>query len=574
MRGVFSRRGVTALTALLGYLLIAFVLTLPAWGDPTRNFAGGPGDPYKFMNFMGWVTHALGHRQNPLFASLLNYPRGVNLTWDTAMPLAAVLMWPVRAAFGVVAMYNVWLLIALTLDGWCTYLWLRRHTRHAAAAFVGGALLALGPYTYAHGTGHLNLVSFFPIPLMLILLERAVMAGAFRWRLAVAFGLLAAAQFYLAEELVALFAVGAVAALMIALLLHLRRSIDHIAGVASTIALSVVVFVVLAAPLLAFQFRGAGRVHGLLHPANVYVTDVSNLVIPTTWTLVQVPGLSGSQLASIEARWAEPTAYVGVFLIALSIYAAVRFWRHPLVPVVALATLVVELFSFGPTLHVASTVTTLAMPATLFQHLPVLGNLIPGRLSLIAMFGFAFLLAVCFDRTLFSNPARSVVGSLLSLAALVTVLPANTIPVTTTVTPQYFTSDSGARALPENTVALVLPYADEQPIDGTPMLWQAAADYHFALMDGLAITENTKGQIVFLRADNPVYAALHSIQASGAVPAETGAERQALMAELTADRVNLIIVGPMQERDLAIRFVTWFMGGPPQDVQGVSLWRV
>ncbi len=562
-----------AATALAGYLLIAFLLTLHAWSNPTHSWTGGPGDPYKFMDFLGWIPHQIASGHNPLLMSAIDAPYGVNLAWETPVPLAAILTWPITATLGVVAAYNVWIALALALDGWCTYLWLRGHTQRSLAAFVGGALLAAGPYAYAHATGHLNLVSFFPIPLVFIAVERLVRAPGLRWRLGIAIGALMAAQLYFAEELVVQIVIAVGVALVVAALLNARRTGDVLRGVLPTAVVSVGVLAVLAAPLLAMQFLGPRKVHGRIQPTNVYVTDVANLVLPTKLTWLQPLGLSAQARAAITAHWAEPTAYVGVFLLALTVYAAIRWWRVPFVRVALISTVVIEVLSFGPTLHVASDITSVPLPSQIFTSLPLLENLIPGRLSLLAEFGFAFFLALTLDRTLFSSPRRGIVGSALAVLAVVTVAPAGALASSTAPIPGYFTSNTGARALPPGTVALVGPYVDNGTTDAVSMLWQAESDYHISLIDALAITVNQQDHVSFLEV-NAIFHAFSSIQLMGVLPPETSEERQQIDAVLQADHVSLIVLGPMQHRNEAVAFVSWLTAMEPQLTDDVAVWRV
>src|SRR5438552_808857 len=115
----------------LGYLGLAFLTSAGVWAHPTSSWPGTPGDPYKFMDFLAWIPHQLGAGHNPLYMRAIDYPQGVNLAWETPVPLAAILMWPITATAGPVAAYNSWFALALALDGWCTFFWLRRHTRSA-----------------------------------------------------------------------------------------------------------------------------------------------------------------------------------------------------------------------------------------------------------------------------------------------------------------------------------------------------------------------------------------------------------------------------------------------------------
>jgi hypothetical protein len=44
--------------------------------QPNKKWIGGPGDPMKFMEFLGWYPFAIGHGLNPLLNSYVNLPGG------------------------------------------------------------------------------------------------------------------------------------------------------------------------------------------------------------------------------------------------------------------------------------------------------------------------------------------------------------------------------------------------------------------------------------------------------------------------------------------------------------------
>lgn len=559
--------------ALLAYLAIAFALTADVWSSPTTSWVGNPGDPYKFMDFLAWIPHAISTGHNPLHMRAIDYPNGVNLAWETPVPLAGVVMWPLTATVGVVAAYNVWVLVALTLNGWCTYLWLRRHTRLAISAFLGGCLLELSPYVSAHVLGHLNLISFFPIPLLFLLVEQLVRSDSVRVRTGLGIGVLAAVQLYLAQELLALVAIGIACGLVVAAVMFRAEVVPRIRPVLQGLSIALLTFALLSGPDLFYQFFGPSRIHGLIHPTNIYVTDLANLVIPTDRTWLRPTGISASQMAMWTGNGSEQTGYIGLPLLVLAVYALIR-WRHRLfVRLVAITTLVVEVLSLGPHLHVGGTDTGIRLPAVVFSHLPVLDNLLPGRLSLVAAFGFACLAAIAADGSLFTSPLRKPVASALVVLSVLFVLPTAPYPTGTVGIPAYFTSSTGARALPDGTVALVGPYIDNGVEDAVPMLWQADADYHFSLIDGDAITADPAGHATFFPA-SPFRDAFSVIQMNGMLPSETAEARAMLTADLRQDGVTTVLIGPMEHRDLAIQFIDWLVGSPPRDIQGVSVWQL
>ena len=63
--------------------------------------------------FLRWLPYALATHRNPLFTTSMIEPGGVNLMWNTWIPLPALLLSPVTLLLGPVAAFNV----AVTL-GW------------------------------------------------------------------------------------------------------------------------------------------------------------------------------------------------------------------------------------------------------------------------------------------------------------------------------------------------------------------------------------------------------------------------------------------------------------------------
>lgn len=555
---------------LLGYLAVAFGFTLHAWQDPAHSWTGGPGDSFQFMSFLAWTPHAIAAHQNPLFMSALDYPRGVNLTWNTAMPLAGVVLWPITAIFGPVIAYNTVVVAAITLDGWCSFLWLRRHVRSLGAAFAAGLLLALGPFVPAHLTQP-SLLSFWPIPLMLIATERLTSdtRRPALWGLLI--GFLGAVQLYLASELVALGAIAIGVTLVVAALLDVHAARQRLLRIAAGVGTAVVAFVLLASPFVLYQLRGPYPIRGAIQPPNTYVADLQNFFVPTPLTWLW-PHSATQTLTTSWTGAAEATAYVGIPLMLLAIYAVVRWRRERLVLTAFISAAAMLVLSLGPRLHIGGMNTGIPLPAAILGHIPLLDKMLPVRFALMAYFGLALLLAVALDRTLFTGPLRFKVASVLAAVATLSIVSIVALPASTAAIPQYFTSSGEARSLPAGTVALVGPYIDDGGATALPMVWQAQADFRFALIDGLVITGDDQGHPQWIL-DNPIRAAFHQIQVSGVAPDESAALRGSLLDVLRRDGVTVVILGPMPHRDTASAFVSWLLESSPRDAQGVLVWQ-
>src|SRR5260221_2580737 len=77
------RRAVLAVLPLLAYSALAVLLFHSAWSAPSTVTVGTHGDPDTTVWYWAWIQHALSHGDNPTLTDYLNYPDGVNVTWQT-----------------------------------------------------------------------------------------------------------------------------------------------------------------------------------------------------------------------------------------------------------------------------------------------------------------------------------------------------------------------------------------------------------------------------------------------------------------------------------------------------------
>src|SRR3989442_7403210 len=127
--------------------------------------------------------------------------------WNTTAPLIGVAMAPLTLTLGGIFAYNVAETLGLATSAMAAFVMIRHYVRATdatgtVAALIGGALYGFSPYMAAHALGHPPAVTVFTAPLMLLLVDdlfvrptrKAIRAG-------VAFGVLAAVQLLLWEEL-------------------------------------------------------------------------------------------------------------------------------------------------------------------------------------------------------------------------------------------------------------------------------------------------------------------------------------------------------------------------------------
>jgi hypothetical protein len=548
---------------------MAIAFTFRAWVDPTNVWSGDNGDPQKFMEFLGWYPHAIAHGLNPLLNTSLSVPGGMNMMWDTTMPLPAVVMSPVTSIFGPVVAYNTILVVGLALDGWCTYLWLRRHVNHLSAAFVGGLIMEFGPYTGSRAVGHLNFVLVFAVPIALMAFEEIFLHQRWQpWKAGVVAGLVAAVQLLCAEEILAIFLVmGAVVAGALAIQFRHEVTRARVAYALRCFSYAAVVFLVICAYPLYFQFLGPSRVHGIINPPGVFSTDLTNLIVPNGFTALQIgPLQSAAQTFPGGAFEIESNSYVGIPMLVI---LGIMFWRwgrDPLIRTVMVSTVCAFVLALGPFLHVDGHHYPVPLPEWLLAHMPLFGNILPVRFGLFVSLGTAAVFALFVDRFVFHARAW-LVPSIAGLGVLATLTPVVPLETSAANTPRFFQSGGDFERLPQDATVLVVPF-----VSGQSMLWQAQSGYRFSLVEGVAIRPKPDGTAGFFM-PGPVLDAYKPLE-GGTQPVYNSSTRSALLAQLHSVGTSFVAVGPMANQKLAVSFTAWVLGSLPTYDQGVYLWKL
>jgi hypothetical protein len=567
------------LAIVLAYCGLAVIPYWSYWHAGGTMIAGKGGDPATDAWFLAWVPYAVLHGHNPLVTDWGNYPAGVNAITGIGMPLLGVLGAPVTLAFGAFVTTMVFFTLAFPLSAVAAYVLVRQWVSWRPAAFAGGLLYGFSPYLVAHGSSHLNLV-FVPIPpLIFLVLYRIACAGSgygwLGWGLAL--GGLCVAQFLISPEVLASTVVVGCLGLCVAVLAGGRagwaavrerwRSVLGGAGVA----------VLFAAACLAYPVwllvAGPAHVPGPVQNTSLYRGNLLGTIIPGSAMYFRTA--SSARLADTFSGGSENGLYLGVPLLILLLLGALFLWRRRVpVRVVAVVTVLAFVLSLGSRLVVGHHVyTSVPLPETFFNRVPLLNSTIAARYALYVMLGAAAMLAMVLE-AVHSRLRSAVLGAVgpavLALAALVPLLPSWPYWLTGTQVPPYFTSASRPAALaahiPEGSVAVTYPFP--LPRDADPMLWQVAAGMRFKSPGGRfvaplppAVGESVAGVFSFLSSGRPV--------------ARTPALRADLTAQLLAWHVRTVLVQAAAggQPSVVTQFFTWLLGRPPDATTGgISAW--
>jgi len=529
-----------------------------------------------------WTPHSITHGLSPFFTDYLNYPRGANLLWNLIPTVPGLLLSPSTLVMGPVFTYNLVMTLGLAASAWCAYIAINALVHDRLASLLGGLLFGFSPYMLAHSLGHPNLVICVTPPLALLILgELFVWQRLPAWRVGIGLGVLGAAQLLTTAEMLFATVFVGLAGLAVLVALHRGEAVPRLRHALPGLATAVLVFAVLAASPLVFLFFGPERVVGVVREQDIYVADLLNFVVPTHVML-----FAPSQLVDLTHKWtgddAEWNAYIGVPLLALLGFIAVRWWRTLLVRWSAILAALIAVLSLGPHLHLAGRIVfRVPLPWLLIQRLPLFENYLPARWMLFfyLLAGIALAFFVKESRQHFSGWKQRAAWIWVAVS-LLALLPAMPWPATPNPIPPFFSGPDVDR-LPAGSVALVAPFSTApgfQPGPGQdsatyPMLWQAASHMRFRMPEGWVIVTDVDGTLTGGRPPRSItQSTMIAIQQGGKAPELTPDLRAAIGKDLVRWKVENVIVGPMFNQQAMIAFFTDLIGQGPGQVGGVFIW--
>ena len=569
-RGSHRRR--THALVLLAFLLLSVAIFLPADLHATGVMIGATtADNSQHAWFLRWFPYALATHQNPLFTTNLIEPGGVNLMWNTWIPLPALLLSPLTLLLGPVASFNIAITLGVALSAWCAYLAASRFLVRRSAAVLAGAAYGFSPFIFDQSyTGHSNMVIAVIPPLMLLALNGILVRqdGSPR-RAGLLFGALMIAQFFITEELLASEAVMIVVGVACLAVMHPREVRARGRHALTCLGWALALFVPVVAYPVWFQFFGPQVPHQLIPDKNFFVTDLLNVFLPSTAQGVE-PSFARDIANHYSGNSGEWGGYVGIPMLAVVLWTAWHLWRRPLVRLSCVSAAAALVLSFGSTLHVGGTNTHVPLPGAILAHLPVLDNLVPARFAIYVALFTAVLFGVFVD----SLPPRRqstrivLVSTVLIAATFVPPLP---FPTRAAVTPAYFTASPSP--LPPGANVLVVPFSHDF-YSTQAVLWQAQAGMSFSMPQGYIINRAPSGDAEQGPPPSVTSSTLAAIAAGTATDADLSAQaRQRILAELRSWKVSEVILGPLDQHGVEMRaFLADLLGSQPVDRDGVAIW--
>jgi len=425
-RPALARRPAARQLALLaGYLAAGIILTWPNASYLTGHRLPAVRDISSYVWGLWWTAHQVVHLGNPWFTSHMAAPAGIQLGFDTTMPLPGLIMTPVTLAFGPSASFSLLSIVAPGLLCYVMYraarLWLA-----GPGAIAAGALFGLSSMLAWQEWFHLNIALgtlFLPMTL-----EAAVrLRRRPGIRQGIILGVVLGGSVLVNQE-------SAVMAVLLAAVALVPWLIGRpSAGRLRALAAGALAAGVVASPQLIAMIQQAAAGGASASPAELassyasYGAGLPGLFAPSP----QVGHFGLHGLATIY-QYRIPTESVATFGLVLSVLAVCGLaasWRRRSARLLALLWLGAAALALGPTLVIGSRVhvplattwdgvrMSVIMPYTWLVHVPGLSALREAdRLALIGLVGAAMLAGSAVDWL--CRHARPVIAVVTVLAIL------------------------------------------------------------------------------------------------------------------------------------------------------------
>jgi hypothetical protein len=408
VRAVAQRPAVRHFLLFLGYLAVGIALTWPRASYMFLGWLPKNRDPAGYVWDLWWTAHQVAHLGNPWFTSDMAAPAGIQLAFDTTMPLPGLIMTPVTLVFGPSVSFGLLTLIAPGLASYLMYraarLWLA-----APGAIAAGALFGLSSMLAWQDWYHLNIaLGMLFLPATLETAVRLRRAPAIRR--GVILGVVLGASVLVNQETAVMTVL--LAALVLVPWLASRPSLARLTAAATAAAAAVVV----ASPQLvamaqqAFHGGATANAHLLAHTGSSYGVGLAYLFAPSE--RVGSLGLSGlaSATASSAGSTGEGMPIFGVVLTALAFGGLAVSWRRRSAWLLAALWLGCAWLALGATLWIGHTQyapvpgmwhgerVSLIMPYTWLMRVPLLADLREAdRFALLGLVGAALLAGSAVD---------------------------------------------------------------------------------------------------------------------------------------------------------------------------------
>jgi hypothetical protein len=476
------------------YLAAALALNWRLWlglgtmapvGDP------GPADNDLMAWSMRYGADAVAHGHLPaLVTTALNAPHGVNLMWNNSLLFPAVALAPVTLLCGPLASLTVLATLGYAGSAAAMYWLLRRHGASVLAAGLGGAVFGFSPGMVNAGIAHYGIEFAMLAPLLAEAVLSLLIGRGHPLRTGAWLGLLAAVQLFTGEEMLYDVAIGC---LLLAAVLGVscRSAVrGRLGGTVLGLCAAAAVALPACGYALWTQLYGPLTQHGSPWPIAKFGNGFRAFIDPQAQLALHTASTAAYATAH-GALSAEYVAYLGPPLLVLISGATIWYWDVLSVRAAGVTWAALEALSLG--------VNGQVLPLYWLQHLPLLGDMIPSRMSVLADAAAAAVLAFSLDlfrsgipRT--AGPPRRAAPVVVALLAMLPLVPRPVAAVPGAPVPAGWGTMFSTLRLPPDASVLVVPAPYSQ--QGEAMLWQADSGQPGKLVAGWFLGPGPSGHAV------------------------------------------------------------------------------
>ncbi len=465
----------------LTYLLASFALFDRTGILTGTHYVGNGADPYLYMWSFYFILHAIVHGQNPFIISAAWAPAGLNITQATTTPGVALLAWPLTAIFGPIISFNIVALMSPALCATTALLLAYALSGRFVASFIGGWIFGFSTFEFGAMLGHLQtyFVPMLPLAFLVVALRGRSRLGA------PAFVALLSAinvlQFMISLE------TFVTTAIFLSLFFMIQTGMKaRSAPWRSTLcecalfALSFFITIIVVSPYIYYFFIDYDQIPHILMNGGKFSIDLLNFFIPTviTWIGHSV----GAPIAEhFLTNASEEVGYIGLPLVIVTAFAIVQTRRVPLAFAAAIIIVVACVFAMGPNLAVGGR-PEIELPWILMEHLPLLANVITGRMMVYAMLGIGLVCALWLSQI---KRGYYLASAGVFIAALLMLPDSRSNTMTgwynKIAVPQLIQNDIYRQYIARHSIVMVLPVL---AANGDAILWQTETKGYFRILDG------------------------------------------------------------------------------------------
>jgi hypothetical protein len=542
---------------------------------------------------------AVAHGQLPgLVTSAMNAPRGVSLMWNVSLLLPGVLLSPVTLLAGPQASLTILLTLGFAGSAATLFVVLRRWGAGVTASALGGAVYGFSPAMLASAMGHYHVQFAVLPPLMIDALLRIVTGRGTPVRAGIWLGLLAAAQVFISEELLADTVLAGLVLLAVLVAGAPREAVKRARATATGLATGAGVILLICGYALWTQFRGPLSEHGSPWSTGEFRNLPAAFVTPSANLLFHTQA-SAAAAARYPLPGPEYVAYIGLPLLVVLLAATIRFGRDPRVRVMAVTFAVLEVFSLGGRALVFGGIRYpgFLLPWHWLHGLPILGQVLPDRLSVLADGAAAAALAFALDLArspapqgsggqakgsggqVTSEQETSTQGSggrrrIATAIAVLAILPLVPLPLraaaTTPAPAGWRATFAGLHLAPGARVLVVpVPYSREPQA----LRWQADTGEPGSLIGGYFIGPDQKGRARRYGTGRRETAKILDALWAGSRRSRHPPLPQVIRSDLAYWRPAAVVAVTSPNSRLA-RLLTGLFGPPALQTGGVISWRL